>query len=105
MPTSHDLSGLMKFLARDEWRECFEEVFNEHFGSILDEGEREFEHLAEVLGDHWTNTLWGCVFEDFLTQKISRANLPTSSTNISSAEAGRKERNQGPTWRRCALPS
>ncbi|RUU06969.1 hypothetical protein EOD23_11785 [Mesorhizobium sp. USDA-HM6] len=68
MPTSHDLSGLMKFLARDEWRECFEEVFNEHFGPILDEGDAEFEDLAEVLGEHRMNALWGCAFEDFLTQ-------------------------------------
>ncbi len=68
MPTSHDLSGLMKFLARDEWRECFEEVFNEHFGPVLDEGEGEFEDLAEVVGDYWTMALWGCAFEDFLTQ-------------------------------------
>ncbi|RWD75111.1 hypothetical protein [Mesorhizobium sp.] len=67
MPTSHDLSGLMKFLSRDEWRECFEEVFNEHFGRVLD-GEGDFEDLAEVLGEHWTNALWGCAFEDFLTQ-------------------------------------
>ncbi|MEZ2330628.1 hypothetical protein AB6802_12965 [Mesorhizobium sp. RCC_202] len=67
MPTSHDLSGLMKFLTRGKWRECFEEVFNEHFGPVL-EGEGDFEDLAEVLGDHWTNALWGCAFEDFLTQ-------------------------------------
>ncbi|TIW19807.1 MAG: hypothetical protein E5V65_09670, partial [Mesorhizobium sp.] len=66
MPTNHDLGGLMKFLRRDEWRECFEGVFNEHFGPVL-EGEGDFEDLAEVLGDHWTNALWGCVFEDFLT--------------------------------------
>ncbi|MDX8483126.1 hypothetical protein RFN28_32440 [Mesorhizobium sp. VK24D] len=68
MPTSHDLSGLMKFLARDEWRECFEAVLNEHFGPVLDEGEGEFEDLAEVVGDYWTMALWGCAFEDFLTQ-------------------------------------
>ncbi|WP_217570856.1 hypothetical protein [Mesorhizobium sp. GbtcB19] len=68
MPTSHDLSGLMKLLARDEWRECFEGVFNEHLGPVLDEGEAEFEDLAEALGDQWTNALWGCAFEDFLTQ-------------------------------------
>lgn len=38
MPTSHDLNGLMKFLNRDEWRECFEEVFDDHFGPILAKG-------------------------------------------------------------------
>ncbi|MCM2476418.1 hypothetical protein HGO38_23450 [Rhizobium sp. CG5] len=68
MPTSHDLKGLMKFLARDEWRECFEEVFEDHFGPVLDAGDMEFEDIAEILGDNWAMTLWGCVFEDFLTQ-------------------------------------
>lgn len=68
MPTSHDLKGLMKFLARDEWRDCFEEVFDDHFGPVLDIGDMEFDDLAEMLGDHWAMTLWGCAFEDFLTQ-------------------------------------
>ncbi|WP_353827906.1 hypothetical protein [Mesorhizobium sp.] len=68
MPTSHDLNGLMKFLSRDEWRECFEEVFDEHFGPILGDGDMEFEELAEVLGDDRVMNLWGCAFEDFLTQ-------------------------------------
>ncbi|WP_353682372.1 hypothetical protein [Mesorhizobium sp.] len=68
MPTSHDLNGLMKFLNRDEWSECFEEVFDDHFGPILGEGDMEFEELAEVLGDDRVMTLWGCAFEDFLTQ-------------------------------------
>ncbi|RWO26061.1 hypothetical protein [Mesorhizobium sp.] len=68
MPTSHDLNGLMKFLSRDEWRECFEEVFDDHFGPILGDGDMEFEELAEVLGDDRVMTLWGCAFEDFLTQ-------------------------------------
>jgi hypothetical protein len=68
MPTSHDLKGLMKFLARDEWRDCFEEVFDDHFGPVLDGGDMEFEDIAEILGDDWAMTLWGCAFEDFLTQ-------------------------------------
>jgi hypothetical protein len=68
MPTSHDLKGLMKFLARDEWSECFDEVFDDHFGPVLDAGEMEFEDIAEILGDDWAMTLWGCAFEDFLTQ-------------------------------------
>lgn len=70
MPASHDLKGLMKFLARDEWRDCFEEVFDNHFGPMLEAGDMEFDDLAEVLGDDWAMTLWGCAFEDFLTQKF-----------------------------------
>ncbi|TCU08386.1 hypothetical protein [Rhizobium sullae] len=68
MPTSHDLKGLMKFLAREEWRECFDEVFYDHFGPVLDAGDMDFEDIAEILGDDWAMTLWGCAFEDFLTQ-------------------------------------
>ena len=26
--------------------------------------------LAEMLGDHWAMTLWGCAFEDFLTREV-----------------------------------
>ncbi|MGG7519442.1 hypothetical protein ACQ3G6_16300 [Allorhizobium undicola] len=68
MPTSHDLKGLMKFLAREEWRECFDEVFCNHFGPVLDAGEMDFEDIAEILGEVWAMTLWGCAFEDFITQ-------------------------------------
>lgn len=68
MPTSQDLKGLMKFLTRDEWRDCFEEVFEDHFGAVLDAGDMEFEDIAEILGGDWAMTLWGCAFEDFLTQ-------------------------------------
>ena len=68
MPTSHDLKGLMKFLAREEWRECFDEVFYDHFGPVLEAGDMDFEDIAEILGEVWAMTLWGCVFEDFLTQ-------------------------------------
>ncbi|NGO55981.1 hypothetical protein [Allomesorhizobium camelthorni] len=73
MPTSHDLKGLMKFLARDEWRSCFEEVFDDHFGPVLEAGDMEFEDLAEILGDDWAMTLWGCAFEDFLTRNFDVA--------------------------------
>ncbi len=70
MPASYDLKGLMKFLARDEWGGCFEEVFDDHFGPVLKAGDMEFDDLAEILSDDWAMTLWGCAFEDFLTQEF-----------------------------------
>lgn len=73
MPTSHDLKGLMKFLARDDWRGCFEQVFDDHFGPVLEAGDMEFEDVAEILGDEWAMTLWGCAFEDFLTRNFDVA--------------------------------
>jgi hypothetical protein len=70
MPASHDLKGLMKFLARDEWRGCFEEVFDDHFGPVLEAGDMEFDDLSEMIGHDMAMTLWGCAFEDFLTQEF-----------------------------------
>ena len=68
MPTAHDLKGLMKFLGRDKWQDCFGEVLNDHIGAVLDAGDMEFEDIAEILGEDWAMTLQGCAFEDFLTQ-------------------------------------
>jgi len=68
MPRSHDLKGLVKFLTRKEWSECLDEVFYDHFGPILDAGNMEFKDIAEIIGEVWAMTLWGCAFEDFLTQ-------------------------------------
>jgi hypothetical protein len=70
MKPGHDVSGLMKFLGRDEWREEFQYVLDEHFGPVLEEMELEFEELGDILDDQWLMTLWGCAFEDFLTQEI-----------------------------------
>ncbi|MER8372391.1 hypothetical protein [Mesorhizobium sp. M1406] len=68
MPTSDDLKGLMKFLTRVEWRGCFEEVLDDHLGPVLDACDMDFEDLIEILGEVWAMTVWGCAFEDFLTQ-------------------------------------
>jgi hypothetical protein len=68
MKTSHDLSGLIKFIGRDDWPFHFEEVMGDHFWPIMDEFDLEHDEIGEALGDHWTRTLWGCAFEDFLTQ-------------------------------------
>lgn len=70
MPTSHDLSGLMKFLSREPWGECFAEVLDDHLGPVLDAGDMEFDDLEALIGGDLTMTLWGCAFEDFLTQEF-----------------------------------
>lgn len=68
MKANHDLSGLVKFLSRDDWAFHFEEVIGDHFWAAMDEFDLEHEEIGEALGDHWTRILWGCAFEDFLTQ-------------------------------------
>jgi len=67
---NHSLSGLMKWLTHEEWREPFADVLDLHLGPACEDYEMEFEEIAEVIGDHAAMTLWGCAFEDFLTQAI-----------------------------------
>lgn len=68
MSTSHNLKGLMKFLERDKWRDCFGEVLDVHICPMLDNEGMEFEDMAEDLAVDWPMSIWGCAFEDFLTQ-------------------------------------
>ena len=70
MAASYDLSGLIKFLARDQWKMRLEEVMGAHFGPAMKEFQIEYDAIVGVLGKHWDRTLWGCAFEDFLTQSF-----------------------------------
>jgi hypothetical protein len=74
--TADFLSGLVKWLARDHWRDAFQEVIGEHFGEFCEEaGIETFDELADIIGDHWFNVLWGCAFEDFLTRETENGNI------------------------------
>ncbi|MCA1869729.1 hypothetical protein HW571_29470 [Agrobacterium genomosp. 3] len=65
---SFNLNALVKFLGRDDWALQFEEVMGDHFWPVMDEFGLDDEEIFELLGSHWAMTLWGCAFEDFLTQ-------------------------------------
>jgi hypothetical protein len=71
MAKDHELSGLMKFSERDGWADLFDEVLDEHFGAVLTVYDLDMEKLAEMIGDENMTNLWGCAFEDFLTQPLS----------------------------------
>ena len=45
-----DLTGLIKFLARDEWKSSFEEVMGEHFGPAMQAFDLEYEAIGAALG-------------------------------------------------------
>ncbi|MHA1560397.1 MAG: hypothetical protein ACTSWI_06985 [Alphaproteobacteria bacterium] len=71
MPSSHSLSGLMKWLAGDAWRQAFLNVLDRHIGRVLDEHDiPNFDELGDLIDPHWAMTLWGCAFEDFLTTDV-----------------------------------
>jgi hypothetical protein len=74
MKTGHDLTGLMKFVGRDEWQPHFEAVLGEHFGPASEEFDLDFDDIGDVLDDQWAMILWGCAFEDFLTRSVGPDN-------------------------------
>src|SRR5947207_8340964 len=65
-----DLTGLIKFLARDDWKSSFEEVMGEHFGSAMQAFDLEYEAIGAALGGSWDMSLWGVAFEDFLGRQL-----------------------------------
>src|SRR3546814_11015606 len=69
-PTSNDLSGLIKYASRGTWRDCLDEWLTLHLGPVADEAGLEQDDLFEMVGPHWEGTLWGCAFEDLLTQEF-----------------------------------
>ena len=74
MASSDSLSGLMKWLAKDPWRDGFLDVLDRHIGRVLDEQEiPDFDELGGLIGPDWAMTLWGCAFEDFLTKDVDGA--------------------------------
>ena len=74
MSSSHSLSGLMKWLASDPWRDAFLNVLDRHTGSVLEEYDfSNFDELGGLIDSHWAMTLWGCAFEDFLTIDVEDA--------------------------------
>jgi len=70
MASADALAGLMKFLSREEWREAFNETLDRHLAPACAKADISFDELPEVIGDHHTTVLWGCVFEDFLTRGL-----------------------------------
>src|SRR5712671_1160438 len=70
MRSNGDLAGLIKFLARDDWKSSFEEVLGEHFGPAMQAFDLEYEAIGAALGGSWDMTLWGVAFEDFLGRQF-----------------------------------
>src|ERR1700730_8741958 len=70
MRSHGDLTGLIKFLARDDWKSSFEEVLGEHFGPAMQAFDLEYEAIGAALGGSGDMTLWGVAFEDFLGRQF-----------------------------------
>lgn len=68
MATGIDLSGLIKWGQRDDWKAVWEDVFLEHVQPGCDSFDLEPDELMAIIGEHDFMMLWRCAFEDFLTR-------------------------------------
>ena len=82
-----DLSGLIKFLGRDDWAFHFEEVMA-NIWPVMDEFQLDHEGIVEAIADHW-----GIYPVDQRIRRFPRLSTRTDrrlSTPISSATGGKK---------------
>ncbi|MGK9167356.1 hypothetical protein KXR53_13715 [Inquilinus limosus] len=68
MATGIDISGLIKWGQRDDWKALWEDVFLEHVRPGCDSFDLEPDELMAIIGEHHFMMLWRCAFEDFLTR-------------------------------------
>lgn len=71
MASARSLSGLMKWLARDEWRDAFEDILERHLLPPCRSAGVEIDGLPDLVGEGQAATLWGCAFEDFLATEFA----------------------------------
>ncbi len=70
MASAHVLSGLMKWLRREEWQEPFDDWIERHLGPACAKAGIAPADLGATLGEHHASVLLGCVFEDFLASDL-----------------------------------
>ncbi|MGY4397417.1 hypothetical protein ACVWZA_002611 [Sphingomonas sp. UYAg733] len=70
MKDSHDLMGLIKFSGRSPWDGYLAIVMADHFEPAMDEFGIDADQLGDMVGPGYQGTLWGCAFEDMLTQSF-----------------------------------
>ena len=75
MSTSQSIQGLIKWSQRGEWRDNFEAALERHVGPACRGAGIGLEELAEIIGDHWMSTLWGCAFEDLVSAGRAERNV------------------------------
>ena len=65
------LAGLVKFSARKEWRDWTDDIFEMHFGQVLDEFDLEFDELQAILGEALTVAAMRFALEDCCTRPLA----------------------------------
>ncbi len=70
MPTPHDISGLIAWSKREEWRGALAALLDRHSAQACAAVGVEVEDIVDVLGDDAATVLWGAAFEDLLATDL-----------------------------------
>ena len=71
MAGKHLLQGLMKWLTREQWRDRFAAVLEDHVLPTCDETGLDADDIVSTLGEGlYMSTVWACAFEDMLTREF-----------------------------------
>jgi hypothetical protein len=70
MANAASLSGVRKWLEREEWREPFDRLLEMHLEAPCKSAGIEIEQLAGLIGEGHAANLFGCVFEDMLAREL-----------------------------------
>ncbi|MCA3154440.1 MAG: hypothetical protein ING30_05300 [Burkholderiales bacterium] len=66
----HDLSGLIAWVYRDEWRGPMQETLSRHTAQACLDAEVDLADIKSIVGDHAVSTVWGASFEDLLATNM-----------------------------------
>ena len=71
MAGKHLLQGLMKWLTREQWRDRFAVVLEDHVLPTCGETGLDADDIVSTLGEGlYMSTVWACAFEDMLTREF-----------------------------------
>ena len=70
LPTPHDISGLIAWAKREEWRGVLAELLDRHSAQACAAAGIEMEDITDVLGGDAATVLWGAAFEDLLAADL-----------------------------------
>ena len=70
LPTRHDISGLIAWAKRDEWRGALAALIERHCATACAGAGIMPEEIEDVLGDYAATVLWGAAFEDFVATDL-----------------------------------
>ena len=66
----HDISGLIAWVHRDEWRGPMQETLSRHTAQACLDADVELADIKSIVGDHAVSTVWGASFEDLLATNM-----------------------------------